>query len=392
MKQSISYIPRTIEPELIKTFQRYPIITVIGARQTGKSTLVQHVFKEKPYVNLEDLSEREFAASDPKAFLSRYESGAILDEIQNTPELLSYLQVLVDEKKQNGLFVLTGSHQLSLHAAIAQSLAGRTAIFELLPLSIEELENVGLTFSIDEYIYSGFFPRIHKEQLNPTQAYRDYMRTYIERDVRKIINVKDLTQFQLFLKLCAARVGQILNLNNLCNEVGISNHTAKAWLSILEASYLIIRLQPYFENFGKRNIKSPKIYFTDVGLVAYLLDINNVVQIQRDPLRGQLVENLVITELFKYRLHRNQSLSYYFYRDHNLNEVDVIFKDGNDLIPIEIKSAQTFNSSFLKGLKYFAQLAPNKVSKGFLIYCGNEERSIEKFSVINYKNVKQIFT
>lgn len=391
MSQSITYIHRIIEQELSKAFRQYPIITVVGARQTGKSTLVRHIYKNKPYFNLEDLDIRAFARNDPKAFLSKCESGAILDEIQNVPELLSYLQVLVDEKQQNGLFILTGSHQLSLHEAIAQSLAGRTAIFELLPLSIAELAAAELNFSLDEYLYRGFFPRIHKERLNPTQAYRDYVRTYIERDVRKIINVKDLNQFQLFLKLCAARVGQVLNLNNLCNEVGISNHTAKSWLSILEASYLVILLRPYFENFGKRVIKSPKIYFTDVGLVAFLLDINNVEQIGRDPLRGQLVENLVVTELYKYSLNNNLSLNYYFYRDQNFNEIDVIVKDGSNLIPIEIKSSQTFNQQFLKSLKYIKRLEPTRVTNGFLIYTGAYEQKIDNFDVINYKNVEKIF-
>ena len=269
----ISFIPRNMEKVLQSTFKNYPIITILGARQTGKSTLARHAFIKKPYVNLEAPDIQVFAKSDPRGFLNQYSDGAILDEIQNVPELLSYIQVIVDEKGCNSLFILTGSHQLALHESVSQSLAGRTAIFELLPLSISELSKASINLTLDQYIFHGFYPRIYKESLNSTQVYRDYIKTYVERDVRNMVNVKDLAQFQKFLRLCAARVGQILNINNLCNEVGVSNHTAKSWLSILEASYLIIRLQPYYENFGKRSIKSPKIYFTDVGLVAYLLDI-----------------------------------------------------------------------------------------------------------------------
>ncbi len=386
-----SYIPRELEASIINLFQQYPIITILGARQTGKSTIVRHAFPTKPYVNLEALDIQEFAKNDPRRFLEQYPDGAILDEVQNVPELLSYIQVITDDKNQNSLFVLTGSHQFALHEAVSQSLAGRTVIFELLPLSISELANANFHLSVDEYLLQGFFPRIYKEHLDPTQTYRDYIKTYIERDVRKIINVKDLAQFQKFLKLCASRVGQILNINNLCNEVGISNHTAKTWLSILEASYLIIRLQPYFENFGKRMIKSPKLYFTDIGLVTHLLDIHNIDQIKRDPLRGNLIENMIVLELFKYRTNQNLPPSYYFYRDSNMNEVDVIFKEGNQLIPIEIKASKTLHIQFLKGLKYFYHLVGDRAPQGYLIYTGDHEQKIEKSHIINYKHLDEIF-
>jgi predicted AAA+ superfamily ATPase len=385
------YITRQIEPELNKLFQQYPIITIVGPRQAGKSTVVQHVFNKKPYVNLEELDVRSLAENDPRGFLAQYPEGAILDEIQNVPTLLSYLQVTVDAKQQNGLFILTGSHQLDLHEAISQSLAGRTAIFELLPLSIAELAKANIDIELDQYLFNGFLPRIYKEKLNPTQAYRDYVRTYLERDVRKIVNVKDLTQFQKFIKLCAARVGQVLNLNNLCNEVGISNHTAESWLSILQASYLVIKLMPYYENFGKRVIKSPKIYFTDIGLVAYLLDINNLDQIRRDPLRGQLIENMIVIELFKTKLNRNKQPNYYFYRDNNMREIDVIYKTGNQLIPIEIKASQTFNQQFLKGLKYFKDLVTTRVPTGYIIYAGTHEQQLDEFKLINYKKIDKYF-
>lgn len=384
-----SFIPRTLEKALIQSFKKYPIITLLGARQTGKSTLVRHAFSSKPYVNLEALDIRDLAQNDPREFLKRYPRGAILDEIQNVPTLFSYLQVTVDEKNQNSLFILTGSHQLALHEFISQSLSGRTAIFELLPLSMEELAEVEIDLSVDQYLFQGFFPRIYKEHLDPTQAYRDYVRTYVERDVRQLIHVKDLSLFRKFLKLTASRAGQILNVHNLCNEVGISHHTAKAWLSILEASYLIIMLQPYYENFGKRVIKSPKLYFTDVGLAAYLLDIHHMDQIKRDPLRGSLIENMVIMELLKQRLHRNLPADFYYYRDNNMNEVDVIFKEGNTLIPIEIKASSTFHMQFLKGLKYFQKITEGRASDGYLIYTGDAEQTIEHCHLLNYKNIKR---
>lgn len=384
------HIPRDMEKILQSSFKHYPIVTIVGARQTGKSTLAKHAFAKKPYVNLEAPDIQIFAKNDPRGFLNQYPNGAILDEIQNSPELLSYIQVIVDEKGCNGLFVLTGSHQLALHECVSQSLAGRTTIFELLPLSISEIAKVDIGLTLDKYLFQGGFPRVYKEGLNPTQAYRDYVKTYIERDVRNLLNIKDLVQFQKFLRLCASRIGQILNINNLCNEVGISNHTAKSWLSILEASYLIIKLQPYYENFGKRSIKSPKIYFSDVGLAAYLLDIHNVDQIKRDPLRGQLIENMIVVEMMKYRLNRNMSANFYFYRDNNMNEVDIIFKKGSQLIPIEIKASQTFHTDFLKGLKYFSQIATS-ASEGYLIYTGGHEQKIGDFSILNYKNIKKIF-
>lgn len=391
MAKTITHIPRDMEKILQAAFKHYPIVTIVGARQTGKSTLAKHAFAEKPYVNLEAPDLQAFALNDPRGFLDQYPDGAILDEVQNTPKLLSYIQVYVDKKNCNGLFVLTGSHQLMLHEQVSQSLAGRTVIFELFPLSISELAKVNINLTTDQYMFQGAFPRIYKEGLDPTQVYRDYIKTYVERDVRNLLNIKDLAQFQKFLRLCAARVGQILNINNLCNEVGISNHTAKSWLSILEASYLIIRLQPYYENFGKRSIKSPKIYFTDVGLVTYLLDIHNIDQIKRDPLRGQLFENMVVIELFKARLNLNMPANFYFYRDNNMNEVDIIYKKGSQLVPIEIKSSQTFHFDFLKGLKYFSQIAGNHVSNGYLIYTGDYEQKIDNFSILNYKNINKIF-
>ena len=382
---------RKLECELKNAFKQYPVVTLIGPRQSGKSTLARNCFPKLPYVNLEDPEIRRFVSEDPRAFLNEYADGAILDEIQNTPELLSFIQVLVDEKNKNSLFVLTGSHQLSLHEAISQSLAGRTALLTLLPLSIAELKNNGIEFAADKHMLQGGYPRIYQQNLDPTRAYADYYRTYIQRDVRQMINIKDLNLFEKFMKLCAGRIGSLFEASNLANEVGVSSHTINNWLSILEASFIIFRLQPYFENFGKRVIKSSKIYFTDVGLASYLLDIENITQIKRDPLRGALFENMVILELMKFRLNQGKSPNLYFYRDNHRNEVDVIFKHGHKLLPIEIKSAQTFNNSFLKNIKFYHKIAGDRAQISYIIYAGEQQQKLDKTELINFHDMEIIW-
>ena len=379
-------IHRDIELELLKMASSYPVVTIIGPRQSGKTTLVRNLFSNKPYITLENIDERKFAESDPRGFLAKYPQGAIFDEIQRFPELLSYIQGIVDEKNINGMFILTGSHQLRLQESITQSLAGRTAMLKLLPLAISELVSNGINSSLDEYLLNGMYPRIFKENINPTKYYRDYVQTYVERDVRQIVNVKDLNMFQHFLKLCAGRIGQVFNSHSLSNELGITHNTVRDWISVLEASFLIFRLQPYYENFGKRLIKSPKLYFTDVGLASYLLDIISVEQVSRDPLRGNLVENLVILESMKYQQNLGREPRFYYYRDSNNNEVDMLYKTGHELIPIEIKSSRTFTPEFLKGLQHFKAIAQEKCSKGFLIYAGEQEQNIGFVSVLNYLN------
>lgn len=382
---------RKIEEELKELAKGYPIVTVIGPRQSGKTTLVQHVFLNKPYANLETLDTRELASQDPRGFLKKFPNGAVLDEIQRCPALLSYIQVIVDETDQKGMFILTGSHQIDLHQAITQSLAGRTALLTLLPLSLEELLAADFSLSLDEALLKGGYPRIFKDQLDPFKAYRNYFQTYIERDLRQLIHVKDLSQFQNFVRLCASRVGQIINLSAIGGEIGISAHTVKQWFSILEASFILFKIQPYFENFGKRIVKSPKIYFTDVGVVCYLLGIQNLTQLERDPLRGQLVENLIVLELMKQRLNQGLDPELYFFRDTHGHEVDLLFKSANQLIPIEIKSSQTFNRSFLLHLQYFQQLARERSPKGYVIYAGDLEQEIGSFELLNYKHALNIF-
>jgi len=387
MKMPYTYpmIKREISQELAFLAKNYPVVTVLGPRQAGKTTLVKEVFPHLPYVNLETPDVRAAVEFDPKSLFSRYPDGMVLDEIQRLPQLLSYLQVFVDEHpEKKGKFILTGSHQLALHEAITQSLAGRTALLTLLPLNFLELRPLTTTFTPDDYLLNGFYPRIYHDNLDPVKAYRNYFQTYVERDVRQLIHLKDLSQFQKFMKLCAGRIGQILNIQSLSNDLGVSNHTIKHWLSILEASFVIFQLQPYFENFGKRLIKSPKLYFVDPGLACYLLDIETIEQLQRDPLRGNLFENMVILELMKARLNQGKDPHLYYYRDNNQREIDVIYKSGNELVPIEIKSSETFHPAFMKSLEFLEKLVPERVSRGYVIYGGEDSYSFSRFSVLNY--------
>jgi len=376
---------RTIEKELKSLAKGYPVVTLIGPRQSGKTTLVRHAFSEKPYANLEAIDTQELANFDPRGFLKKFPEGAILDEIQRCPKLLSYIQLIVDEKDKKGMFILTGSHQIELQQAITQSLAGRTALLTLLPMSIEEIRDAGFTFSLDELILKGGYPRIYKDELDPTKAYRNYFQTYIERDLRQLIQIKDLSQFQHFVRLLAARVGQLVNFSSIGGEIGVSANTAKQWISILEASFILFKLEPYFENFGRRIVKTSKLYFTDVGLVCYLLGIENQTQLERDPLRGQIFENLVVLNFVKQRLNQGLDPQLYFFRDTHGHEVDLIFKSANELIPIEIKSSETFNSAFLKNLKFFQHLVGERASHSYVIYAGDGEQKGENFSLLNFR-------
>lgn len=375
---------RQMTSELSDLAQHYPVVTVIGPRQSGKTTLVRHTFPDKPYVNLESLDLQEMARADPRGFLESYQSGAIFDEIQRVPQLLSYIQVMIDEREDKGIFILTGSHQFKLREAITQSLAGRTAMLTLLPMSLSELDRAGFRLTLDETLLQGGYPRLYKDNLNPTKAYSSYFQTYVERDLRQLAYIKDLTQFQKFVQIAAGRIGQLLNLEGIASDVGVSSNTIKEWISILEASFIVIRLQPYHENFGKRAVKSPKLYFTDVGFACFLLGIENTTQLARDPLRGNLFENLVLLELIKHRLNQSLPPNLYFYRDTRGHEVDFIFQKGHELIPIEAKPAKTFNSSFLKNLTFFNTLAKERSPKGFLIYGGEHEQTLTPFSILNY--------
>lgn len=383
-------IDRTIEDVILSLAKKYPVITITGPRQSGKTTLVKKLFPTKEYINLENPDLREFAISDSRAFLNKIKGGAILDEIQRAPNLISYLQEIVDTSKIKGQYILTGSNQFSLLNNITQSLAGRTVLLRLLPLSIHEIKSISKNFDADDFLFFGFYPGIYKEKLNPTIAYRSYYETYIERDLRQLLQIKDLDLYQRFVRLCAGRIGQLFNASHLSNELGVSAPTIKSWLSILQASYVVMNLQPFYENINKRLTKSSKLYFYDVGLAAYLLGIENPQQLNRDPLRGALFENMVLMELVKARTNRAFDHNLYFYRDSHQNEVDIVFKSGSLLIPIEVKSAQTFNLSFLNGLNYFAKLFPDRVRSGYVVYDGQIEQKVRQFDILNFRNINQI--
>ena len=367
-------IERAIEPVLRGLAGKYPVVTITGPRQSGKTTLCRKVFPDMAYANLERPDTREFAATDPHGFLGSYPEGVILDEIQRAPHLLSYIQVNVDEGGIHGRFILTGSQQFEVLNTISQSLAGRTALLKLLPFSMAELGRDFLPSSLDRLLLTGFYPRIYDQQLDPTQTLGDYFETYVERDMRQLAAIKDLSLFEKFVRLCAGRIGQILNLQSLGNDAGVSHTTARAWLSLLEASYILFILPPWYRNISKRLIKSPKIYFYDVGLASYLLGLENERHVSRDPLRGNLFENLVIMEALKYRYNRGRKSNLSFYRDGKGNEVDMILEVGPDLFPIEIKAGATITPDYFKGLKHFMKIMPGLPWGTGLIYGGLERQ------------------
>jgi len=383
-------ITRQIEGELKTLLDEYPVVTILGPRQAGKTTLAKKFLSGYDYVNLEDPETREIAENDPKAFLLSLAKRVIIDEIQRVPKLLSYLQVEVDAHPGNGRFVLTGSHQLSLRQAISQSLAGRTALLHLLPLSIAELAGAGVAYErFEEYAFTGFLPRIHEQSQRPSTAYANYYQTYVERDVRQLIEVKDASLFEKTLKLLAGRAGQVMDYSSLANDVGVDAKTIRSWISILEASFILFKLPPYFENFGKRVIKSPKYYFTEVGLLCFLLGIRTPDQITRDPLVGQIFENLVIIECLKSRYNAGRPADLYFFRDSKGNEVDLVMQTARKLTVIEIKSATTFRMQYLQGLRRIKSIAPNAES-GYLIYNGPHRTLSDGFTALPFRDCFQV--
>ncbi len=366
-------IPRDIESALRKLLEGFPIVTLTGPRQSGKTTLARAVFASKPYVSLEDPDIRRMALDDPRGLLARFPDGAVLDEVQRAPELLSYLQTRVDADGRMGLFLLTGSQQFGLLSGVTQSLAGRTAFVELLPFSIHELDRVGVRpSSLDEMLFTGGYPPLYDRGIGPRAWLSAYVTAYVERDVRQFLKVLDLEAFQRFVRLCAGRSGQILNLSALATDCGITHNTAKAWISVLEASYILFQLRPHHANFSKRLVKSPKIYFYDTGLLCWLLGIQEPSQLVAHPLRGSIFETLVVSELVKTRFNLGERAALSFWRDSNGNEVDIIADLGLKLMPIEIKSGQTVNRDFFTGLERWQTLAGDLAVAPALIYGGTE--------------------
>ena len=382
-------IDRQAHAVLLQRATLYPVVTVLGPRQSGKTTLCRMAFPDKPYVNLEQPDVRDFAQQDPKAFLAQYPDGAVLDEIQNVPTLLSWLQVLTDADPRKGRFVLTGSHQLQVNAHITQSLAGRTAVLELLPLSLSELAAVGDGATVgpddvNQMMLQGGYPRIHAQDLPPEVMLSDYFATYVERDVRQLINLRHLREFGQCVRLLAGRTGQLLNQTSLGNEVGVSSNTITQWLSLLEASFLVFSLAPWSVNIGKRLVKSPKVYFYDVGLACWLLGIKTVEQLQHHPLRGALFENLVVLEVMKSL--RNQGLRdpLYFFRDSNGLEVDLLLEHADGVQLIEIKASQTVAAPLFKNLRTVSALLGERVKSQHLVYGGDLRQARTDVDVLPY--------
>jgi predicted AAA+ superfamily ATPase len=383
-------IPRLLARKVSAYARRYPVVTITGPRQSGKTTLCKALFPRKHYLSLEDLDVRARAREDPRGFLeSCLTRGAIVDEIQRVPELLSYLQTLVDRQTRPGLFILTGSQNLALLDSIAQTLAGRTALATLLPFSYAELYTPSSTVPLNRLLYAGFYPRIHDRKLNPTEALSFYVSTYLERDVRSLANVHNLTQFERFVKLCAGRTAQALNVSALGSDCGISHNTARGWLSVLEASYLIHLARPHHRNFRKRLVKAPKLYFTDVGLAAYLLDITHERELASHPLRGALFETFVASEILKHRLNRGRAGRLYYFRDNSGHEVDLILDEGRRVIPVESQVGQTVVGDSLRGLAYYAKLSPVSGRQGRLIYGGRESYRRGHMTVVSYRAIAQ---
>jgi predicted AAA+ superfamily ATPase len=340
-------------------------------------------FPRKAYRSLEDPDVRLIAERDPRGFFSSLPEGGILDEIHRLPSLLSYIQGITDRKKKKGLFILTGSHQPELHQAVSQSLAGRTAVLTLLPFTLNELRNYRKRWKTFDLIVKGSLPRLHQERLQLNRFFNSYIQTYVERDVRTLINLKDLDRFQQFLLLLAGRIGQVVNYTALSNDIGVSSTTIKSWISALKASFLVFSLPPFHENIRKRVVKSPKIYFTDSGLACFMLGIENAEQAARDPLRGPLYENLVILEILKARLNRGMRPELYFYRDSHGNEVDLIIRSGRQLLPIEIKSGATFTDEYLKGIFNFRKVAGKRFRTETVLYNGDQDFLIHGVRICN---------
>ena len=385
MKQA--YIKRKIESTILEAAKYFPVITVTGPRQSGKTTMLKQIFPHLHYYSLEDLDTRSFAMEDPVRFLHLHEDGMILDEVHNYPELLSYIQGIVDEQPQKK-FVLSGSSNFALLKKVSQSLAGRSGVFELMPLSIEEVKGqIEYVDDADQLLYQGLYPAVCSCKNIPKFLYPSYLKTYLERDVRDLLNVKDMRLFNMFLKLCAGRIGSVFNASEIAGEIGVSSKTIQAWVSILQASYVVYLLPPYFENSRKRLTKSPKMYFCDTGLACTLLGIESAEQLAFDKMRGHLFENLIVVELLKRRLNEGKESNLYFYRDSNQNEVDILVNNGSSLDAIEVKSAMTYNPSFEKALLKVNEWVNPPVGKRTIIYAGTLEDDKSDIRLLNYRNM-----
>lgn len=379
-------IPREAASSLLTLAKGFPIVAVTGPRQSGKTTLVRAVFSDKPYMSLEEPDKLELAAGDPRGFLRNFKEGAVIDEAQRLPALFSYLQVLVDEKKKPGLFILTGSQNFGLLESLSQTLAGRVGVVQLLPFSMSELEAAGiLPQELSDVLFQGLYPPLYDRDLAPAQWLANYVMTYLERDVRNLLRVRDLSLFQRFLRMSAARTGQILNLSALAADCGITHSTAQSWLAVLEASYIVVLLRPHHRNFGKRLVKFPKLYFTDTGLAAWLLNVQTPDHMAIHPQRGGLFESLIVGELLKSRFNRGLASNLYFWRNNLGDEIDVLLDQGTKLIPVEIKSGETVHSDVFKGLIKWRKLTGDSASPAYAVYGGKEPLSSKGIEVTPWR-------
>jgi len=385
-------IKRSAEGTLARLHRGFPVVGITGPRQAGKTTLAKMAFPDKPYQTLEDPDQLDYAQSDPRGFLAQFPDGAILDEVQRCPELFSYLQGIVDQHQVMGEFVLTGSQQFGFREKISQSLAGRIGLLHLLPLSSRELRlhNLAVESSLDIEMFKGFYPPIHDRAVEVGDWYSSYIQTYVERDVQQVLRVKNLNQFRLLLRLCAGRVGSIMNCSSIGNDAGLSHNTVKEWLSVLEASYITFRLPPHYRNFSKRLIKSPKIYFWDTGLLCWLLGIRSAEQLEAHALRGAIFENYVIAELSKYDYANGETPPFYYWRDQSGLEVDLLIERAGKLMPVEIKSGQTITTDFFKGLSRWLDLAGDDAGNPTLIYGGVGKQQRNGIGVYGWRSIIEL--
>jgi hypothetical protein len=388
MRYTAAVIPRTLAPKLLDLAQKFPVVTVTGPRQSGKTTLVRAVFTDLPYVSLEEPDIRQFAQQDPRGFLANFPNGVVLDEVQRTPDLFSYIQTVVDTGRGRP-FILTGSANFLLLEQIGQSLAGRTAVITLLPFSLAELKQSGHYDDQPETaVFTGQYPPIYDRHIPPTDFYPAYLQTYVERDVRLLKNITDLNAFIQFTRLCAGRVGQLLNHTSLANDAGISPNTAKAWLSVLEASYVLYQLRPYHQNFNKRLIKSPKLYFYDAGLACSLLGIREVSQLQTHYLKGALFENLILNEFIKQAYNSGERAYPYFWQDSRGNEIDCVLTSAGEVKLVEIKAGKTVTESYFRNIRYWQNLAGETAA--YVVYGGDQSFQMSDGWLISWRDLEHI--
>jgi len=380
-------IDRHIEVEIATLRTEFPIVAILGPRQSGKTTLARKLFAEYDYVSLEDIDHREFAKNDPRGFLARFQSGVIFDEVQRVPDLISYLQTHVDTLREPGRIVITGSHNFLLMEQITQSLAGRVGISKLLPFSAHEMR--GLNLDLSDILFCGGYPRIYDQHIRPETFYKNYIATYIEKDIRQIKQITKMDGFLTFLRILAGRTGQELNLSSISEQCGVVHGTIREWISVLEASFLIYRLPPYHKNYNKRIVKNPKVYFTDTGLVCSLLGIRDKDQLDYHFLKGALFETLVVTELLKSNFNSGEQFGLYFWRDNHRKEIDVILESGMKQSGIEIKAGKTVRSDAFAGLEYWRSLAKADDPSTYLVYAGEESYERNGTHVVGWSSLHE---